>query len=185
MTNLDNDFFAEYRVRNAEPSAWPAAQYRYVERPGGVTAVAVILTLAILANIVMSLVAIGNLSNDEYYYSQSTIDAAKGVLWVNILLTLPVFGFIAGLFGEGDWARVGLISYLCCNSAFVAISLFISPSYLWVSLLLDIAIIAYLARDDVASAYPNESGKGWGTASGIGLVVAQVIAIVLVLHAAS
>jgi hypothetical protein len=123
--------------------------------------------------------------NDDYLYSQSTINAVQGVLWANILLCLPVFVFVVGLFGEGAWARVGLISYLCCNGVFLLISLFAAASYQWIALLCDIAIVVYMARDDVGDAYSDESGRGWGIAGGIGLVGVQVISTVLILHSAS
>ncbi len=185
MTDLDSDYFAEYRARSTERNNGPAPGY-YPERPGGVTVVAVVLTLAILVNIVISFIALGSLSSDDYYSSQSTINAQQGALWANILLSLPVFVFVAGLFGEGDWARLGLISYLCCNSIFLLISFFAGPSLLqWIPLTCDIAIIVYLIRDEVVAAYPEESGKGLGVVSGIGLVAAQVIITVLLLRSAS
>jgi hypothetical protein len=184
MIDWDNNYFEEYRSRNAERDDGSAPEY-YHERPGGVTVVAVVLTLAILANIVMSFIAMGSLSNDDYLYSQSTMSAVQGVLWANILLCLPVFVFVAGLFGEGAWARAGLISYLCCNGVALLISLLISPSYQWFPVLCDIAIVVYLAREEVGAAYDDESGVGWGIASGIGLVASQVIITVLILRSAS
>jgi hypothetical protein len=184
MTDWDSDYLVNYGSRNAARDNTSTPEY-YYERPGGVTVVAVVLTLAILANIVTSFIAMGTLSNDDYLYSQSTIDATRGVLWVNILSSLPVFVFVAGLFGKGAWARAGLISYLCCNGVFLLISLLASSSYQWISLLCDIAIIVYMARDEVGDAYVEGSGKGWGIASGIGLVGVQVIAIFLILHSAS
>ena len=181
MINDNSDSVAEYRSQNAVRGTGPIAE-SYQERPAGVIVVTVVLTLSIVVNIVVSLIAIGNLSNDNYLYSQSTIDATRGVLWANILLSLPVFVFIAGLFGKSAWARAGLISYLCCNSVFLLISFVVSPSYQWISLLCDIAIVTYLVRDEVGDAYANDSGMGWGIASGIGLVGAQVIIILLIPH---
>jgi hypothetical protein len=183
MIDDNRDSVAEYRARNAVrgPGLIPES---YQEGPVGVIVVAVVLTLAILGNIVVSVIAIGNLSNDAYLYSGSTIDATRGILWANILLSLPVFVFIAGLFGKGAWARAGLISYLCCNSAFLLISFVTSLSYQWISLLCDIAIVVYLVRDEVGDAYANDSGMGWGIASGIGLVGAQAIIILLIPHTA-
>ncbi len=192
MTDGDDDYFAEYRARAAACGSQPPPAYAddlsptyYHKRPGGVTVVAVVVTLAILANILISFITMGSVSNEDYLYSQSTINAVQGVLWANILLCLPVFVFVVGLFGEGAWARAGLISYLCCNGVFLLISLFAAVSYQWIALLCDIAIVVYMARDSVGDAYPDEEGQGWGIAGGIGLVGAQVIITVLILHSAS
>jgi hypothetical protein len=185
MINDNSGSAVEYHSQNVVRGTGPIPE-SYQERPGGVIVVAIVLTLAIVVNIVLSFRTIGKLSHDEYLFSRSTINATRGILWANILLSLPVFVFIAGLFGKGAWARGGLISYLCCNSIFLLISLFAtSLSYQWISLLCDIAIVIYLARDGVGDAYANDSGMGWGIASGIGLVGAQVIIILLILHAVS
>lgn len=184
MTDGDNDYFAVYGDRAAAHGSQPSSTY-YHPRPGGVTAVAVVVTLAILANILFSFISMRGVSNENYLYSQSTINAVHGVLWANILLCLPVFVFVAGLFGEGAWARAGLIAYLCCNGVVLLISLFAAVSYQWIALPCDIAIVVYLARDDVGAAYPDESSRGWGIAGGIGLVGVQVITVLLILHSAS
>ncbi len=156
----------------------------YPERPVGITVVAAALALANLVNIVISFIAMVSRPDDGFLKALSATDAAHGVFWANILLSLPLFVFIAGLFGEGAWARAALISYLFCNLAIVSISFFSSPSYPWIAMLCDSAIIVYMAGDEVGAAYARQSGKGWGVASGFGLVGAQLISLLLILHLA-